>query len=358
MSDESLISFIESVSGDAHLRVEENLGDGFVRLRTAEAERRQAKHDIRSVEDIVIEMLRNARDADANSIFLATTREGDMRTMTFLDDGNGVPKNLQDRIFEPRVTSKLETMVMDTWGVHGRGMALYSIRSNAQRAQVVSSDTDLGSAFLVSVDLDDLTEKTDQSTYPVLEKDDEGALRVVRGPHNIIRCMLEFSLEHRHDLDIYLGSPAEIASTLCEYGRRHLKTDSLLFCDDIDTLPVCERLAACADAIELMEKCQSLGLGISERTAHRILSGQIAPQKAILAKVVPTRTAKPITNADLYRDSRGLKVAKEDIESFSRDMEKAFEPLAERYYLSLKDMPKITVSKDCIRVRFDIDKDL
>lgn len=60
MADEALEAFIENVCGDSHLRVEADLGDGFVRLRSAEAERRQAAHDIRSTEDIVIEMLRNA----------------------------------------------------------------------------------------------------------------------------------------------------------------------------------------------------------------------------------------------------------------------------------------------------------
>ena len=53
-----LISFIASMSGEGNLRVEENLGEGYVRLRVSEAERRQAKHDIQHVEDIVIEMLR------------------------------------------------------------------------------------------------------------------------------------------------------------------------------------------------------------------------------------------------------------------------------------------------------------
>ena len=66
MSDANeLISFIASMSGEGNLRVEENLGEGYVRLRVSEAERRQAKHDIQHVEDIVIEMLRNARDAGA-----------------------------------------------------------------------------------------------------------------------------------------------------------------------------------------------------------------------------------------------------------------------------------------------------
>ena len=90
MSDNDLLDFVSRVSGDTHLAVEENLGDGFVRLRTAEAERRQAKHDIRCIEDIVIEMLRNARDAHARNIFLATTKEGSARTLVFIDDGDGM----------------------------------------------------------------------------------------------------------------------------------------------------------------------------------------------------------------------------------------------------------------------------
>ncbi|MCL2750722.1 MAG: ATP-binding protein, partial [Coriobacteriia bacterium] len=43
MPDDKLIEFVEQLSGEVHLRVEESLGSGFVRLRSAEAERRQAK---------------------------------------------------------------------------------------------------------------------------------------------------------------------------------------------------------------------------------------------------------------------------------------------------------------------------
>ena len=126
MSDANeLISFIASMSGEGNLRVEENLGEGYVRLRVSEAERRQAKHDIQHVEDIVIEMLRNARDAGADKVYLATTKEDGVRTLVFLDNGSGVPQDMQERIFDARVTSKLESMKMDRWGVHGRGMACF-----------------------------------------------------------------------------------------------------------------------------------------------------------------------------------------------------------------------------------------
>ena len=74
-----LADFVASHGGEGSLRVEENLGGGYVRLRVAEAERRQAKQDIRCVEDVVVEMLRNSRDAGARRIFVATARGGDTR---------------------------------------------------------------------------------------------------------------------------------------------------------------------------------------------------------------------------------------------------------------------------------------
>jgi hypothetical protein len=51
------------------LNVEEDLGEGFVKLRISEAERRQALQDIKCTEDIVVELLRNSRDAK-QKIFL------------------------------------------------------------------------------------------------------------------------------------------------------------------------------------------------------------------------------------------------------------------------------------------------
>ena len=213
MADEALEAFIENVCGDSHLRVEADLGDGFVRLRSAEAERRQAAHDIRSTEDIVIEMLRNARDAHAKSIFLAVSREGQRRRLVMIDDGDGVPAAMHERIFEPRVTSKLDSMHMDKWGIHGRGMALYSIAVNAETARVVASDAGKGAALFVVTNLDKLGEKTDQSSFPVFERTESGSI-AVRGPKNILRTACEFAIECRHDCTVYLGSLTDIAATL------------------------------------------------------------------------------------------------------------------------------------------------
>ena len=198
-----LLDFVASMGGERALRIEENLGAGYVRLRVAEAERRQAKHDIRCVEDIVIEMLRNSRDAGARHIYVATTREQNTRTLIILDDGSGIPKDMQEKVFDARVTSKLESVHMDRWGVHGRGMALYSIRENADYTKVESSAPGLGSAIKVVVDAEKLTERSDQSSWPRVGVDDDGEKSVIKGPHNIVRTCCEFALESKGSCDIF-----------------------------------------------------------------------------------------------------------------------------------------------------------
>ncbi len=355
---DDLLSFITSVSGDSFLKVEENLGDGYVRLKVSEAERRQAKHDIRCSEDVVVELLRNSRDAHASRIFLSNSREGDLRTFTLVDDGVGIPAVMQERVFEPRVTSKLETMVVDHWGVHGRGMALYSIRCNAADARVCLSELHKGTALTVVTDATVLGERADQSSWPTLERDEAGLSRVVRGPHNVVRRVVEFALEHA-GLDVYLGTPTEILATMIEVARRDLDSSELLFCDDLSRLHVWQRPAGAAEAGELTDLADSLGLTVSERTAHRLLAGEIAPLQTVLATASGSIKQPPAgaTDPDIYRDRRGLKIHHSDLSAFSTELEAAFDSLAERYYLHLKSAPRITVGREDIRVRFDVEKE-
>lgn len=355
---DSLIDFVSQVSGETYLKVEENLGDGFVRLRISEAERRQAKHDIRGVEDIVVEMLRNSRDAHAQRIFIASSREGDVRSMTFIDDGVGVPPAMHDRIFEPRVTSKLDTMVMDQWGVHGRGMALFSIRSNATSAGIATSDLHKGTSVRIVTDAAELTERADQSTWPTVDRDDTGRLAVARGPHNIVRRVAEFAIENP-GIDVYLGSPAEVVATLVGVARRSLDASELLFAD-LGRLCVWQRPAGASDAADLVAVAQELGLAISERTAHRVLNGEVLPVVSVLEAIsgtAPAHNAETSPSADIYKDRRGLKIHHTDLADFRRDLQKAFEVISERYYLHLKCEPRIAVGRDEIRVRFDVEKD-
>ena len=355
-SDE-LLNFVSTVSGDTFLKVEENFGDGFVRLKVSEAERRQAKHDIRSVEDIVVELLRNARDAHARRIFIATGREGDRRAITVIDDGVGVPKSMVERVFEPRVTSKLDSMVIDRWGVHGRGMALFSIRSNTTDARIASSDTHRGTSVVISADAAQLTERADQSTWPVVERDEHGTPKVVRGPHNIVRRVVEFALEHP-GVELYVGTPTEVVTTMTSIARSELDASELLFCDDLEKLPVWLRCAAAADAGELVDVAETIGVPVSERTAHRVLAGELRPVETVTDSVLRAEGATtPPPSPDIYRDRRGLKIHHTDLAAFRSDLEKAFDTIAERYYLHLKCEPKIKIGKDEIHVRFEVEKE-
>ena len=356
---DSLISFVASLSGEGNLRVEENLGEGFVRLRVSEAERRQAKHDIQHVEDIVIELLRNARDAGASKIYVATAKEEGIRTIVVIDDGCGIPADMQDRIFEARVTSKLETMSMDRWGVHGRGMALFSIRQNTTAAEVVASAPGLGSSFRVVANTSALPERTDQSTWPEVEKDEGGAYACTRGPHNIVRAVCEFALTERDDCDIYFGSPAEIAATLYDQASRSVDPAQLLFIDSEDAIPVVSRLGCASDAADFIRIASSIGLDMSERTAHRILAGSIKPLRSVASRLIRSHSRKPRAKqeVDLSRDSRGLKIASEDVDAFSRAVERDFNEIASRYYLYLKDEPKVRVGHDSITVTLEVGKE-
>jgi hypothetical protein len=356
-SSDELLNFVSSVSGDAFLKVEETFGDGYVRLKVSEAERRQAKHDIRSVEDIVVELLRNSRDAHARRIFVATGREQERRTLTVIDDGVGVPAQMADRIFEPRVTSKLESMVVDQWGVHGRGMALFSIRSNTVEAEIACSEPHKGTAIAVVTDSSQLSERADQSTWPVVERDERGALKVARGPHNIVRRITEFAVEHP-GIELYVGTPTDIVATMSVVARRELDAAELLFCDNLDKLPVWLRCAAAADAGELVDVAASLAVPISERTAHRVLGGELAASVSVLDTVTRSEKHSPgAVEPDIYRDRRGLKIHQADIAAFRTDLERVFDALASRYYLHLKCEPKISIGKDDIRVRFEVEKE-
>lgn len=347
------------MGGKRALRVDENLGDGYVRLKVSEAERRQAQQDIRHFEDIVIEMLRNSRDAGARSIFVSSSREGDVRTLTMLDDGAGIPSALQDRIFDARVTSKLDTMRTDHWGVHGRGMALYSVRENVLSARVVCSAPGQGSSIQVLSDTSTLSERADQSSWPTVERDGEGMLRATSGPHNIIRACVEFALEERGQCRVYLGSPAEIVATLVKVSQLRTDPTSLLFVDDFGTLGCVERFALASDVHDLLSIATSVGLETSERTAHRILSGQIRPLRDVLMRRTRERVG-PVhghPQVNLSRDQRHLHISQDDLGEFSRMMERDFAKLGERYYLSLEREPQVSVRSGKITVTFSVMQD-
>ena len=364
---EDLTSFIQHVTGESHSRVEEDLGDGFVRLRSEEAERRQAKHDVRGTEDIVIEMLRNARDAHASRIFVATTKEGAKRTLTMIDDGDGVPAGLRDRIFEARVTSKLDTVHFDTWGIHGRGMALYAIKVNARSARIVDSQMGGGTAFSVVTDTTSLPEKRDQSTAPLFVRTASGTV-TVRGPRNIRRTVCEFAYVDRAHVTVYLGSPTDIAATLWSLGRQATSAVARAFCADPSSLPVCDRIAYASTPDEFAALAHGIGLELSPRSARRIMDGEITPlasaaeevriidadERATGAKRRTRTDAQGVKETLSADDARKLKISPEDRAAFLADVARAYGKLARAYYLDDTAEPTLKVGKGALTLEIPV----
>lgn len=351
--DSSLENFIENISGEQYLRVQDDLGNGYVRLRAAEAQRRQAKQDIRSTEDIIIELLRNSRDAHAHALFVATWTEESKRFITILDDGDGIPSSMHEVVFEPFVTSKLDSFRDDKWGVHGRGMALYSIKQNTELASIIASQPGLGSVFHIETDLTSLSEKKDQSTVPHIIQDSQGK-SVLRGPHNIIRTVLEFAIEERNRISVYFGSCASIVATLYNLGTNAAAQLTKVFDSYNESTPYFERFAYALDADSLATLATELGFPISTRTAHRIIGGEIQPLPLhieLLSNPSKTSSESVSSSSDSQAklDQEGkqlaskrqsintpkrLKFAKEDIDEFTKEIRKTYSTLAEAYYLS------------------------
>ena len=334
-SPDSLESFVESVNGESHLRIETDFGDGFVRLRTSEAERRQAAQDIRSSEDIVVELLRNARDAKASHIFVATCCVGSKRSIVVIDDGIGIPDKMHERIFEPRVTSKLDTSHMDKWGLHGRGMALYSIAQNSESSRVVCSQPSKGTSIVIETDTDKLGEKADQSSFPTFTMSEEGTV-VVRGPKNIARTVCEFAIEEHADCSVYLGTPSEILATLYAYGVSTLSKVERAFTKNANDLPITKRLALSSDPADFSQTASSIGLAISERTARRILNGAISDVDSMLNRVSIIEKATKSDNGKRLAKSKNrpaTKVCAEDREAVLAAALTEYAKIAKQYYL-------------------------
>ena len=360
-----LKDFVDKHAQTSHLRVESDLGAGFFRLRASEAQRRQAQQDIRSVEDAVIELLRNSRDAGARNIFLATNSEDSFRNLLVIDDGSGVPKGHHKVIFEPYVTSKLDTMSIDSWGVHGRGMALYSISVNSENAEVVKSDTDLGCAIAVKCNTKNLSEKRDQSTFPDFYVNDDKEL-VVRGPKNILRTACEFAVESRKTCNVFIGSPVEIAATLYAVSRSETSVASVFNEPDEDT-KIVDLLGYSSDVHDFKKYAAEVGISLSKRTARRIMDGDIKPQASLLERIakigVSGSNASEFNISDVTKVHHAkpkvstVKFDDSDKESLVNAIKQEFPNVAEKYYLKSDIDPKVTIKKNKISISFEVEED-
>lgn len=214
--EKELTSFLKQIGVAVKFRIEESFGNGYVRLNIEESQRRQAKHDIRSTEDALIELLRNSRDAGAKNILVASRLRNDKRELWVIDDGKGIPKTLFEKIFEARVTSKVDKIIEDEYGIHGRGMALYAIRSRAVDSKVIKSTQGNLTSIKITTDTNTLPEKKDQSSFPLIKKS-KGSFEF-KGPLNIPRIICEFAFKYPM-VNFYYGLPSQIAGNLIKLSQ-------------------------------------------------------------------------------------------------------------------------------------------
>mgnify|MGYP001141816107 CR=1 FL=1 len=283
-NNSDIAKFLSELNIKNELNIEEDLGNGYVRLKISEAERRQALQDINCVEDIIIELLRNSRDASSSNIFIGTKKIGDRkRIIHFIDDGIGIPPPLHNIIFESRVTSKLEDGTKDSYGFHGRGMALFSIKLNIDDIKITYSDNTRGTSFYLDIDLNKTGEKKDQSIMPQIIKAN-GNLNTIGGVNNIIKKLIEFNLQYK-EINLYYGTPTQILTTMRWILKKENKYDSYPkfeewknFYDYINkkTLKVSE-FPALTENYNLMEKISKdiFNMDISKRNIQRIIYNEI-----------------------------------------------------------------------------------
>lgn len=340
---DDLLAFVRRFADEGTFSVEEELGHGYVRLKITEAERRQALQDIRCVEDVVKELVRNARDAGATNVYVAFQKEkGRWRNVTVLDDGRGIPESMYRRIFEARVTSKVRDVVEDYFGVHGRGMALFSIRQVVDDIALVRSAEDSGTIMRARIDTSTLPEKKDQSSFPKLEADETGNTVIAGGPHNVPRVLAEFALSSR-GLKIYMGSNAEILATLYHHslelrrawaaGEREARR------------PLWFELGGIKEGRQVHGFCaDAMGLNVSERNSFRILEFEIHPLMSINELLGGGNGAMTAKRADLHRQPHAMwsdhlarRLSQDDISLICASLQQAFEDIGKRYYLQAEN---------------------
>lgn len=204
------------------------------------------------MEDALVELLRNARDARAENIFVSSVlRRRRYRTLTVIDDGHGIPERYRDLIFEPGVTTRHLDPTDRTGIPHGAGLSLYHIKELALKAAIMSTDSP--TSITVTFDTREIHERSLQSeTRP--------------SRSNLLATMRDFAanrLDNPALLDLYYGKPATILATLI--NKCIIQTP--------------DNLAA------LMDRAKDLGLEMSSRTAQSVRGGNVPVARALSGNV-------------------------------------------------------------------------
>lgn len=230
-----------------------DLGRGFARLTGVEGLRRSPGR-IRFVEDALLELLRNARDAGARNIYVASSlRARRYRTLVVIDDGHGIPESYKHLIFEPGVTTRHLDPISYPGPddvLHGAGLSLYHISNAALSAEVASTSSP--TAIKVVFDTLSLPEKSLQSNA-----------RPSRT--NLLATLDKFLRQPTPSQPrLYYASPARTLARLLE--------DRIIQTDEVGD-----------ETRRLREAAGQLGLEVSLRTVQRVISGEVLPADDVAA---------------------------------------------------------------------------
>jgi hypothetical protein len=222
-----------------------DLGAGFARLTGVEGARRGPSR-ITHVEDALLELARNARDAGAAHIFVASTlKDRRFRTLTVIDDGHGIPKSHRDLIFEPGVTTRHLNPVREPGdpSTHGAGLSLYQIKNHSVQTRVLSASSP--TAIQATFDTHSLPERTLQSSTRPSKSNLRATLERLAATTNAQSPRVR----------AYYGPPGRILATLLHHRIIRINRDTA----------------------GLREAAFGLGLGVSARSVQRILRGEVRP---------------------------------------------------------------------------------
>jgi len=361
------------------LNIEEDLGNGYVRLKISEAERRQALQDIKCVEDIIVELLRNSRDADSSNIFIGTKKIEDKRRIVhFVDDGIGIPPKFHNVIFESRLTSKLDDGIKDSYGFHGRGMALFSIKLNINDIKITYSDNMRGTSFYLDIDLTKTEEKKDQSIMPLVVRKD-GNINTVGGVNNILKSLIDFKLKNKN-INLYYGTPAQILATLRGIFKEKNKyknypkfNDWNDFKNYIDKSRIkIVEVPALTENYSLMEKISKFifNMDISQRSIQRIIYNEIKPLNRIDIENQDTKFDS-YTDSEEQKKERSivernkkislydeLKLANrfkdEEIKCIINTIEKKVKELGNKYFITLSKNIEYKRANNTIKIIIEL----
>ncbi|MCL2889569.1 MAG: ATP-binding protein, partial [Eggerthellaceae bacterium] len=106
----------------------------------------------------------------------------------------------------------------------------------------------------------------------------------------------------------------------------------------------------------------SLGLEISERSARRIMDGEILVLEPLIEGLkdeqgkAAGQAKKKQRAKDIHKDQRGLKFSPEDLKEFVDDVAGAYSGLAKRYYLEEAVRPDLELGREEIRIRIPLNK--